>query len=160
MSNSCNPMDCSLPGASVQGIFQERMQEWVAISFSRESCQARNWTPVSCIVGRSFTDWAMRKAPTSLVIVQKLFHEFICRWRFLNCGLLKIWMLPQNGKRRKGVTLPVFCLATISAFILTFHSQEFRLLVTPSCKGQWKEPLFLEMMCSAKNQAFSSCERE
>ena len=30
----CNPMDCSLPGSSVHGIFQARILEWVAISFS------------------------------------------------------------------------------------------------------------------------------
>ena len=28
-----NPMDCSLPGSSIYGIFQVRVQEWVAISF-------------------------------------------------------------------------------------------------------------------------------
>ena len=27
----CNPLDCSLPGSSVQGIFQTRILEWVAI---------------------------------------------------------------------------------------------------------------------------------
>ena len=31
----CDPMDCSLPGSSIHGIFQARIQEWVAISFSR-----------------------------------------------------------------------------------------------------------------------------
>ena len=30
----CDPMDCSLSGSSVQGIFQARVLEWVAISFS------------------------------------------------------------------------------------------------------------------------------
>ena len=29
-----NPMDCSLPGSSVHGIFQAIVLEWVAISFS------------------------------------------------------------------------------------------------------------------------------
>ena len=29
-----NPMDCSLPGSSVQGIFQARVLEWGAIAFS------------------------------------------------------------------------------------------------------------------------------
>ena len=33
----CNPMDCSLPGSSVHGIFQARILEWVAISFSIKS---------------------------------------------------------------------------------------------------------------------------
>ena len=28
-------MDCSLPGSSVHGIFQARVLEWVAISFSK-----------------------------------------------------------------------------------------------------------------------------
>ena len=29
-----NPMDCSLPGSSVRGIFQARVLEWGAIAFS------------------------------------------------------------------------------------------------------------------------------
>ena len=29
-----DPMDCSLPGSSVHGIFQARILEWVAIFFS------------------------------------------------------------------------------------------------------------------------------
>ena len=29
-----DPMDCSLPGSSVLGIFQARVLEWVAIAFS------------------------------------------------------------------------------------------------------------------------------
>ena len=33
----CNPVDCSLPGSSIHGIFQARVLEWVAISFSRGS---------------------------------------------------------------------------------------------------------------------------
>ena len=32
----CKPIDCSLPGFSVCGIFQARVQEWIAISFSRD----------------------------------------------------------------------------------------------------------------------------
>ena len=28
----CDSMDCSLPGSSVDGIFQARVLEWVAIS--------------------------------------------------------------------------------------------------------------------------------
>ena len=55
----CNPMDCSLPGFSVHGIFQARVLEWVAMSFSRGSSQPRDWTRVSRIVGRRFTLWYM-----------------------------------------------------------------------------------------------------
>ena len=32
----CDPMDCSLPGSSVHGIFQARVLEWGAIAFSTE----------------------------------------------------------------------------------------------------------------------------
>ena len=31
-----DPMDCSLPGSSVHGIFQARVLEWGAIAFSKE----------------------------------------------------------------------------------------------------------------------------
>ena len=34
VSDSCDPMDCSLPGSSVHGILQAGILEWVAISFS------------------------------------------------------------------------------------------------------------------------------
>ena len=33
-STLCNPMDCSLPGSSIHGIFQARVLEWGAIAFS------------------------------------------------------------------------------------------------------------------------------
>ena len=35
---------------------------WVAYSFSSRSSQPRNWTGVSCIAGRFFTNWAIREA--------------------------------------------------------------------------------------------------
>ena len=57
----CDPMDCSLPGSSVHGIFQARVLEWVAISFSRRSSWPRDWTRVSHIVGTHFTIWATRE---------------------------------------------------------------------------------------------------
>ena len=36
MSDSSDPMDCSLPGSSVHGIFQARVLEWGAIAFSKK----------------------------------------------------------------------------------------------------------------------------
>ena len=32
-----DPMDCSLPGSSVHGIFQARILEWVAVAFSKNT---------------------------------------------------------------------------------------------------------------------------
>ena len=54
----CDPMDCSLPGSSIHGIFQARVLEWVAISFSRGSSQPRDQIWVSRTAGRRFTIWA------------------------------------------------------------------------------------------------------
>ena len=59
-------MDFSPPGSSVYGIFQARILEWVAISFSRRFSQPRDRTLFSCTAGRFFTDWAMREAPCLL----------------------------------------------------------------------------------------------
>ena len=58
----CDPMDCSLSGSSVHGIFQARVLEWIAISFFRGSSRPRNRTRVSHIAGRLFTVWATREA--------------------------------------------------------------------------------------------------
>ena len=55
-------MDCSLSGSSVRGIFQARVLEWIAISFSRGSSRPRNQTQISSIAGRHFTVWATREA--------------------------------------------------------------------------------------------------
>ena len=51
-------MDSSLPGSAILGIFQARILEWAAISFSRGSSQPRDRTRVSCIADRRFTVWA------------------------------------------------------------------------------------------------------
>ena len=47
-----DPMDCSLPGSFIHGIFQARILEWVTLSFSKGSSQPRHQThasSVSCI---------------------------------------------------------------------------------------------------------------
>ena len=57
----CDPMDCSPPGTSVQGILQARTLKWFAIPFSRGSSRPRDWTQVSCIAGRFFTIWTTKE---------------------------------------------------------------------------------------------------
>ena len=54
----CDPMDYT-----VHGILLARILQWVAIPFSRESSQHRDWTQVSCIAGGFFTSWATREIP-------------------------------------------------------------------------------------------------
>ena len=63
----CDPLDCSLPGSSIHGIFQARILEWVAVSFSRGTSQPRDRTRVFHIVGIRFTIWATREV--------HLYHE-------------------------------------------------------------------------------------
>ena len=44
-----DPIDCSLPGSSVRGIFQVRILEWVAISYSERSFRPKDQTHISYI---------------------------------------------------------------------------------------------------------------
>ena len=55
LSRVHDPTDCSLPGSSVHVIFQARILEWVAISFSRGSSPPKDRTQISRIAGRRFT---------------------------------------------------------------------------------------------------------
>ena len=75
-STLCDPMDCSLPGSSVRGIFQARILEWVAISFSRGSSWPRDRTQVSSTADRRFTVWATREAYNQNT-VKKCIHRSI-----------------------------------------------------------------------------------
>ena len=54
----CEPMDCSLPGSSIHGIFQESILECIAIPSSRGSSWPRDLTGVSYVSCRLFTTMA------------------------------------------------------------------------------------------------------
>ena len=73
-------MDCSLPGFSVHGIFQTRVPEWLAFSFSRGSSQLRNRPGVSCIAGGFFTSWATREAqrPARVAYYKSILPLYLC----------------------------------------------------------------------------------
>ena len=65
MSDSCDPMDCRLPGSSSQGILQARILEWVAVSFSsvgrgNSKCQ-KSWLPRGSVGRTGLTYWRKRK---------------------------------------------------------------------------------------------------
>ena len=51
-------MHYSLPGSSVYGIFQARVLEWVAVSFSRTSSWPRDQMCVSCVGRQVLYHWA------------------------------------------------------------------------------------------------------
>ena len=74
----CDPMDCSPPGSSVHGIFQARILQWVAMSYSRESSQHRI-EPTSAVSpalrGRFFnhcTTWEAQPLPRQKLIISGL----------------------------------------------------------------------------------------
>ena len=50
-----------------------RVLEWVAYPFCSGSSRPRNWTRVSCIASRFFTNWAIREALT----ISRSFLEFM-----------------------------------------------------------------------------------
>ena len=52
----CNPMDCSSPSSSVNGILQVRILQWVALPFSRGSSRPRDKThsPASSVLQVEF----------------------------------------------------------------------------------------------------------
>ena len=98
-------MDCNLPGFSVQGIFQARILECVAISFSRGSSQPRDWTPVFLTAGRLFIIWATREA--------HVYHIYQ-----LNRGILSFWFLITHIYRN-WVETTCFLQLCRNSFILT-----------------------------------------
>ena len=66
---ACDPLDCSLPGSSVHGIFQARILEWVAMPSSRGPSHPRAQTCISCVscIGKQILyHWATWEAYTYL----------------------------------------------------------------------------------------------
>ena len=73
----CDPIKCSLPGSSIHGIFQARVLEWVAISFSRGSSRPRDRTQVSHVAGRQFNIWVTWEA----LLITKIKHKYYLPWK-------------------------------------------------------------------------------
>ena len=58
--SDCDPMDCSLRGFPVHGIFQARILKWIAIFYSMESSRPRDRTRVVCLL-----HWQVDSLPQS-----------------------------------------------------------------------------------------------
>ena len=74
-------MDCGLLVSLVHGIFQVKVLEWVAISFSRGSSQHRNQTFIPHIAG-----WCFRSEPQGK---QEEKRNRKCIWGNYGCNLSK-----------------------------------------------------------------------
>ena len=73
-----DPMDCSLPGSSVRGIFQARVLEWGATAFSLVPLSMRfpglEWVAVSSSSGSSPPRDQIHISYTSCIGRQVLYH--------------------------------------------------------------------------------------
>ena len=121
----CNPIDFSPPGTSVHGILQERILEWVAISFSRGSSRPRDQTHISCTGRQILYHWATWEAPHSMHTPSKsaygtghsdlrqIWYIFatssICSW-----GILYLKYLLQTPTTWFIWQIPTYHLAPIS----------------------------------------------
>jgi len=102
----CDPMDYSPPVSSVHGIFQARILEWVAISYSRGSSQHRDGIRVSCTSGRFFTVSATREASYSYdpaLLLPGIYSKVLIRNTHHQYYLVQGWMV---GWRWKWSSLP------------------------------------------------------
>ena len=101
----CDPTDCSPPGSSAYGVFQARILEWVAISFSRGSSQARDQTHVFCIGCRISTKIPILREREKKNNLQRLYLKYstvpVRRLPFALCNrilTISIWtsLLQRN----------------------------------------------------------------
>ena len=86
-----DPMDSSQPGSSIHGIFQAKILECVAISFSRGSSWPRDRIWVSCIGGRHFNLWATREAPVFPVVMYECENWTIKKTEHWRIDAFELW---------------------------------------------------------------------
>ena len=71
----CDPMDCSLPGSSVHGIFQARVLEWGAIAFSMDKYSLYYW--VSTIFGHCSKHCVDKRVHKTVPAFSKLMSQCV-----------------------------------------------------------------------------------
>ena len=94
----CDPVDCSLPGFSVHGIFQARILEWAAISYPRGSSWPKDWTPAS----PSLTGGFSTTVPTGELFVMHRNNKPLFCTLGINTVLLVNYTSKNNQAHRKG----------------------------------------------------------
>ena len=124
VSNSYDPMDCSLPGSSVPGVSQARLLAWVAVCFSMGSSQPRDRTHISYIAGGFFTT----ELPKFPIVMKGYYYLTV----FI---LLDLWYInfepslqsPGNFFHCSSKS-PDFILADLRALVCTLHPAEWILM--------------------------------
>ena len=133
----CDPMDCSLPGSSVQGIFQARTTEWVAISFSRGSSWPRDWTSLPSLLHWQDDSLTMHSLGSYKKCVYQCECECVCVYSYT--GLTKsfawvfyqmlqknpkevtFWLIPYIGPQRWKMGVLLFIRSPIPSQCVYVH---------------------------------------
>ena len=116
-------MDYSPPGSSVHGISQARMLEWVAVSYSREFSWPRDWTHISCVAGRFFTNEPPGK-PVEFTTTPKSTGSCLWVMSFFVALIWSIYSINPSGacvKRTFHEKLPLKTSLFFLKFILKIH---------------------------------------
>ena len=77
-------------GRPRQHLVLSKILEWVAILFSRESSQPKDWTRVNCVAGRFFTIWATSHVADFLESTENTANHFLppSKWiYFMKIGI-------------------------------------------------------------------------
>ena len=94
----CDPMDCSLQGSSIHGIFQARVLEWVAIAFPISLTRLKPltmWITTNC--GKFFKRWKYQTTFTCLLRNLCAGQEAIVRTRHGTADLFRIGKAIHQG---------------------------------------------------------------
>ena len=113
----CDPMDCSLPGSCIHGIFQARVLEWGAITFSKPLILGRfklfhNLLFLLRLPWRSFLSTLFGKAKTFIISVRARTSP-LCRQSGKTCSVLDIFSPTEEDRSPKHFRL-------YAAAVLTF----------------------------------------
>ena len=125
MSNSYDPMNCSLSGFFVHGIFQARILEWAAISYFRGSSQPRDQNYVSWIAGRFLL--LHHRGSHDTLLQQTKWTKTLC---YLPKRHLPQTLRPMLSSSSHSVVL--LCLITLFSFI-AWSSSAFILFLDLIC---------------------------
>ena len=122
----CDPMDCSPPGSSVNGILQARILQWVAMPCSRASSQPKDRTHISYVscTGSGFftisTTWEAH-----LMFIAPLYCFTFIKRLFSSSSLSAIRVV-SSAYLRLLIFLPAIlisaCVSSSPAFLMMYSA--------------------------------------